>query len=121
MIPLTVHGAFHSGLMRTAQEKLSEAIHAAPFKESSIKVIMNASAAFPSTIGELKSWLISQVTHPVRWQESMERLDKERVGLFIEVGCGKTLSQLNKRIGVSAPTLTFEKLEDLERLAKELA
>lgn len=121
VIPLTVHGAFHSGLMKSAQDRLEETIFAATFKEGKNPVVMNASAAIPASLDEMKRGLVLQVTHSVRWQESMEKLDQEGVDLFIEIGCGKTLSALNKRMGVKASTLTFEKLDDLELIAKELS
>ena len=119
VIPLTVQGAFHSGLMKSAEAPLEEKIEEISFQKSSIKVPMNASGHYFNSLGEMKALLVKQVTHPVRWQENIETLEKEGIDLYLEIGCGKTLSSLNKRIGVKAPTLNFEKLEDLEQLAKE--
>lgn len=120
VIPLTVHGAFHSGLMRSAQQKLQDKIEAAAFVMTDVKVVMNASASFPQHADEVKKLLIAQVTEAVRWQESIEKLENEGVDLYIEVGSGKTLSSLNKRIGVKAPTFNLETPADIELLAKEL-
>lgn len=120
VIPLQVHGAFHSGLMKPAEIKLRESVLAATFYPSEIKVVMNASGTFAASLDETREWLIKQVVSPVRWQESIQKLTEQNVDLFVEIGCGKTLSALNKRNGVLAPTLSIEKFSDLELFAKEL-
>lgn len=120
VIPLTVQGAFHSGLMQYAQDRLAETLRALPFNTSTIQVPMNALGGFPVSLEERKELLIRQVTESVRWQTCIEALEKEGVDFYLEIGCGKTLSSLNKRIGVKAPTLSFEKLVDLESIAKEI-
>lgn len=119
-IPLKVHGAFHSGLMRAAQPRLKEKIEATPFQSPDVRVVMNASADSAKNETELKSLLVDQIVLPVRWQESMERLDQAGVELYLELGCGKTLAALNKRIGVKGMTLSIETPEDLDLLEKEL-
>ena len=118
VIPLSVEGAFHSGLMQRAQERLADVIQATPFHSSSVKVAMNASGGFASGVEEMKELLIRQVTQPVRWQGCMETLEKEGTELFVEIGCGKTLSGLNRKI-LKVPTLSFEKPQDLDLIAKE--
>lgn len=121
VIPLKVHGAFHSGLMKSAQDRLKERIDLASFEMSEVQVVMNTSGNFPQDVSEVKGLLTDQVTHSVRWQESIERLEQQGVDLYIEVGAGKTLSSLNKRIGVKSLTLSIENPSDIELIAKELS
>ncbi len=113
VLPLQVYGAFHSGLMQSAQDKLAEYIMRAPFKEGACRLVMNVPGDFTSDMGQIVQYLIKQVTHPVRWEQSVRQLQGAGTDLYIEIGCGKTLSGLNKRIGVVAPTLNIEKVEDL--------
>lgn len=120
VIPLTVQGAFHSGLMQSAEERLADLLHTVTWRESPIQVPMNASGGFPSSLAERKELLVRQVTHPVRWQECMATLENEGIDLYIEMGCGKTLSSLNKWMKVKGRTLNFENLGDLETLSKEI-
>lgn len=120
VLPLQVHGAFHSGLMRSAEEKLSIELRHVPFLKSPIKITMNVTGNFVENPDEMRIALSKQVTSPVRWEENVRSLMSENIDLFLEIGPGKTLSGLNKRNGVLAPTFNLERVEDLEILAKEL-
>ncbi|KAF3362134.1 Malonyl CoA-acyl carrier protein transacylase [Chlamydiales bacterium STE3] len=120
VLPLQVYGAFHSGLMQSAEEKLREELLKVQIEKSSIKVSMNVTGDFVEHQEEIRRALSMQVTHPVRWEQNIRSLTKENSDLFIEIGPGKTLSGLNKRNGVLAPTLNLEKMTDLDLLAKEL-
>lgn len=119
VLPLQVQGAFHSGLMRPAEEALAPYIDAMPVKLGDIKVVMNVTADFAKDEKEVKNNLISQVTRPVRWAQSINRIDPE-TDIYIEIGNGQTLKGLNKRIGVKGITYSLEKPQDLELLQKEL-
>lgn len=116
VLPLSVHGAFHSGLMAAAERRLAEHVHAAPFKESAISFVMNVPGDYVKEAGQIRENLIRQVTSPVRWEQGIRKMADDGVDLFIEIGCGKTLSGFNKRIGVMAPTVSIEKTEDLAAL-----
>ncbi|MDB6081565.1 MAG: fabD [Chlamydiia bacterium] len=120
-LPLQVHGAFHSGLMQSAQDQLKEMIFNSNIKESPIKFASNVTGELTEAPTTIKELLIRQVTSPVRWQKAIRTLDDAGTELFIEIGCGKTLAAMNKRIGVKAPTLNLEKVEDLKTLEQELA
>lgn len=120
VMPLPVHGAFHSGLMQEAEERLAEHVHHTPLRQGSAKLVMNVSGNVVSDLAEMRSLLIRQVTSPVRWEQGINIASKEGVDLFVEIGCGKALSGFNKRIGVSAPTLSVEKVADLEQLTGAL-
>jgi [acyl-carrier-protein] S-malonyltransferase len=107
--------------MRTAEERLTEFVRHVPMQKSSVKLVMNVPGDYVADEAEMRENLIRQVTSPVRWEQGVRRMDEAGVDLFIEIGCGRTLSAFNKRIGVKAPTLSLEKVEDLESIAKELA
>jgi len=122
-LPLQVHGAFHSGLMKYAEERLSDHIHSAAINSSDVDLVMNVTGDYAKDLKEIKSNLIKQVTHPVYWEKSVQRLSDSGVDLFIEIGCKKTLTEFNKRIkfDIPTPTLNIEKLTDLQNMERELA
>lgn len=114
VLPLDVSGAFHSGLMRSAQEKLAAKIATVPFRESPIDIVMNVPGDFVAKTSEIRQALIDQVASPVRWEKGIRAMMESKVDIYIEMGPGKTLSGMNKRIGVAEPTFTVEKVTDLE-------
>lgn len=116
VLPLQVQGAFHSGLMALAEQKLEESVMALQLEDSPIDFVMNVSGDFEREEKRIKKLLVQQVTHSVRWEQGIRAIDEKGVDLFIEVGPGKTLSGMNKRIGVTAPTINVEKVDDLENI-----
>lgn len=114
-IPLKVHGAFHSGLMRLAEERLAEKIDQIKINASPIRLVMNVCGEFVEDPDEMRIQLIKQVTSPVCWEQGIRAMMPE-VELFVEIGCGRTLAGMNKQIGVQVPTISIQKLEDLEAL-----
>lgn len=117
ILPLQVHGAFHSGLMREAQEKLTSYINQTPLATSSVMIGMNATGNFAQTVDEIRQNLIHQVVSPVRWHAIMSKM-APIIDLFIEVGPGKTLTGMHKRIGITTPIVSLEKIEDLTSIEK---
>jgi [acyl-carrier-protein] S-malonyltransferase len=113
VLPLDVSGAFHSPLMADAQTRLSPLIEKTPFEQNSIRVVMNAPGREVSSIEEMKDALKKQVTSPVLWEKGIRGLEESGVELYIEIGCGKTLSGMNKKIGAKAPTFSIEKITDI--------
>ena len=98
VVPLTVSGAFHSALMASAAEELDETLRATPFRNASAPVIPNVTAA-PTTDGDLlRELLIEQLTRPVLWVESMQALRTVDETDPLEVGPGKVLMGLMRRI-----------------------
>ncbi len=116
VMPLSVHGAFHSGLMSYAKDRLSESILSLPFSNSDISLVMNTTGCIENDIESIKTNLINQVTHSVRWQMGIEALEEQGVDLYIEMGPGKSLAGMNKRIGCACQTISIEKVEDLNSL-----
>lgn len=115
---LAVHGAFHSGLMKKAEAKLTPSILKTPLQKGPIQIVMNIKGDFATDLEEVRLNMAKQVTGSVRWEQGIRALEKAGVDLFIDFGPGKSLAGLNKRIGVKVPTLSIEKLEDLEELQK---
>ncbi|PIS01685.1 MAG: [acyl-carrier-protein] S-malonyltransferase [Chlamydiae bacterium CG10_big_fil_rev_8_21_14_0_10_35_9] len=120
VIPLQVHGAFHSGLMMPAQEKLAPKINKVSLEESSIKIVMNTPGDFVESQDEIKNYLIKQVTSSVRWEQSVNAMELHGIDSYIEIGCGKTLANMNKKIGTKAPTKSIDKVIDLDVLINDL-
>ena len=120
VLPLQVHGAFHSGLMRMAEERLSPHIDHTKMINTSTSIVMNVPGAAAIEADIIKQNLILQVTHPVRWEQGIRSMHDDHIDLYIEFGCGKTLAGFNKRIGVTAPTVSIEKIEDLKTLESVL-
>lgn len=121
VLPLQVHGAFHSGLMSLAEKKLAPHIDATTFLESPCELVMNVTGGPVQSVGDVKQNLKKQVTHSVLWEQGIRYMQSQGVDLFLEVGCGKTLAGFNKRIGVTAPTISIEKIEDIKNLEEHLS
>jgi [acyl-carrier-protein] S-malonyltransferase len=116
VLPLAVHGAFHSGLMQSAENELTPDIEQAVIKESPIRLVMNVPGDFVADSNQIRKFLIKQVTSPVRWEKGIRSIEKHGIDLYVEIGCGKTLTGLNKRIAVTAPTVSVEKVDELKNL-----
>jgi len=116
VLPLDVSGAFHTPLMGSAQEKLAGKIAAAALQESSIELVMNVPGDFISSLDAMRRALIDQVTHPVYWEKGIANIVERKGTLYLEMGPGKSLSSMTKRIGVTEPTYSVEKVSDLEGL-----
>jgi [acyl-carrier-protein] S-malonyltransferase len=116
-LPLDVSGAFHSGLMKEARERLEPYIAQVMLSDTPVRFVMNVPGDFVSDREVMRSHLTAQVTSPVRWEKGIRAM-KAEVDCFIEMGCGKTLAGMNKRIGVEVPTYSLETVADLETFEK---
>jgi len=99
---LPVNGAFHSPLMMPAQERLAVAIEKTKFRKATIPVYQNITTTAVSDPEEIKKNLIAQLTGPVKWTQSIQNMMKDGAKQFIEVGPGKTLQGLIKKINSEA-------------------
>ena len=95
---LPVNGAFHSPLMMPAQEKLAEAIHNTKFYKPTMPVYQNITTTAVFDPEEIKLNLIAQLTGPVKWTQSVQNMILKGATSFVEVGPGKTLQGLIKKI-----------------------
>ena len=105
---LPVGGAFHSPLMEPAREELAAAIEATTFNVPNCPVYQNVSTTAVTDPSAIKENLIAQLTAPVKWTQSVEQMIKDGATLFTEVGPGKVLSGLVKKIDRSAETAIAE-------------
>lgn len=96
--PLKVGGAFHSPLMEPARLELAEAINATEFKQPQCPIYQNVDAQPHTDPFEIKCNLVAQLTSPVCWTQSVQRMITDGAEEFIEVGPGKVLTGLIKRI-----------------------
>ena len=101
---LPVNGAFHSPLMQPAQEKLAAAIENTKFRNAMIPVYQNITTSAVLDPEEIKMNLIKQLTGPVKWTQSVQKMIKDGATHFIEVGPGKTLQGLIKKINSEVTT-----------------
>lgn len=115
---LAVHGAFHSGLMESARLQLKPLLDRANFQESSIPLVMNVPGNFISDESVIPGFLADQVTHSVRWEQGVRAIEKRGVDGYLEIGCGKTLSGMNRKMELKEPTYSLEKVTDLDALAQ---
>lgn len=120
VLPLAVHGAFHSGLMKQAEKRLAPHIEQVTLKESPCELVMNVTGGPVSDLQEIRHYLTKQVTQPVRWEQGIRYMMSKGMDIYIEIGCGRTLTGFNKRIGVSTQTLNIEKIADIASLEEQL-
>lgn len=114
VLPLNVSGAFHSPLLQEAGEELAEAIERAPWRDTRVPVVTNVSAEPRQRADHLRADLARQMTSPVRWVESVRRMVDMGVQEFVEVGPGKVLAGLVKRIAPQAEVVNVGTRSELE-------
>ena len=115
-IKLPVSAPFHCSLMNNATKIMTEELNKLDFKQSKNKLISNVTAKEINNIDELKDLLIKQIENRVRWRESVINMIKNEVNHFIEIGPGKVLSGLVKRINRNVKIDTINNEEDIKNL-----
>jgi len=115
VLPLPVSVPSHCALMQSAADKLAEQLESVTFNEPSIPVINNVNVAIESDIAAIKDALVKQLHSPVRWTETVEKLAQNGIDTAVEVGPGKVLQGLLKRIDKS---ITCISVNDENSLAK---
>ena len=98
-IPLSVAGAFHTDMMAPAAEQLATAIDSCTLNAPDSPVISNVDTLAYAGAGEIKEKLLKQLVGAVRWQQSVEKLMDDGFDSFVEIGPGRVLSGLVKKIG----------------------
>ncbi len=121
-VMLPVSAPFHSPLMMPAEERLAADLEAIAFHAPRFPVVNNVDARRIVTAEEARDGLKRQVSRPVLWTKAMETLRDEGIETFVEVGPGKVLSGLMKRIGRGWPhPFVLANVEDRESLEKTAA
>lgn len=104
VLPLPVGGAFHSPLMEPAREELAAAIENTQFTEPRCPIYQNVNAQAATDVATIKANLISQLTAPVRWTQSVKNMVADGATEFVECGPGKVLQGLVKKIAPETAT-----------------
>jgi [acyl-carrier-protein] S-malonyltransferase len=115
-VELNVSGAFHSPLMSSAKHAMLEALEKTELNNAKFPVVMNVTAKATTDPVRILDNLISQLDSPVRWVESIETLRESGANSFVEVGPGRVLQGLNRRIDRSLPIRGVERMAQLEEL-----
>ncbi len=116
---LVVSGAFHSPLMQSAKDGLKAALEAVRFSDARIPVYVNVTAKPVEKAAEIRNYLFEQVTSPVRWEETIANMSADGTAQFVEVGPGKVLQGLVKRISPNASISGFDTAADVSARAKK--
>jgi [acyl-carrier-protein] S-malonyltransferase len=120
-VPLPVSAPFHCALMRPAQDRLETDLRAIGFRDPDPPLVNNVDARPVRTAAECREGLVRQVSAPVRWQESVERLLGEGASTFVEVGPGSVLWGLVKKISRQARVSNVEDPKSLDATLSSLA
>lgn len=120
-IMLNVSAPFHCALMKPAQDLLSADLDATRVEDPQVPLVNNVDAKVVNSASLVREGLKRQVTAPVRWEESMRRLRREGVELFVEVGPGKVLTGLLRQIDRAAECLHVEDVSTLTEAVARLA
>ena len=122
-VPLQVAGAFHTEMMASAADALSEALQQAQISEpsdkknisnSDIKIIANINADYYTSAEKIREGLTNQLTCPILWQKCMERLLEDGVEKFYEIGPGRVLTSLMKRINRKTKVINVSSLDAIK-------
>ena len=121
VVPLNVSGPFHSQMLTSAGERLRKDLDRVHLKEFSIPYVANLTADYVTSPEKIRELLERQLTSPVKWQQSVERMLGDGVDTFLEIGPGRTLSGFVKKISKQARVLNIDRYEDLEKTLEVLA
>ncbi len=117
LIPLKVSGAFHSVLMEPAIAEFSEVVSSFNFRPPAIPVISNVTAQPLTDVDSIKEELVKQLRNCIQWQASVEYMIHGGVETFYEIGPGRVLSGLIRRINSEVETFNISGIEDITQLA----
>ncbi|MGI2327224.1 ACP S-malonyltransferase [Planococcus sp. YIM B11945] len=120
-IPLDVSGPFHSELMHPASLDLSKVLSESFLEDATVPVISNVTAKGETNAVQIQDLLIRQLYSPVLWEQSVREMISLGVTVFVEIGPGKVLSGLVKKIDRSVTALPVYDLESFEKAVEELA
>ncbi|MBI1912800.1 MAG: ACP S-malonyltransferase [Deltaproteobacteria bacterium] len=116
VVPLQVSAPSHSPLMEAAAERLAEELNKITFKDFNIPVLTNVEAKPLSDASKIKGLLKDQLTSPVRWVDIIRRMKQDGVANIIEVGPGKVLTGLIKRIEKEINSFNLNEASELEKI-----
>jgi [acyl-carrier-protein] S-malonyltransferase len=114
-VDLEVSGAFHSSLMQSAAEKFKRVLEEVKFSDPRIPLVSNVDARGHSQSREIRENLEKQICNSVLWEDSMRFIISQKVNQFYELGPGKVLKGLMRKIDNNIDVINIEKKEDIER------
>ncbi len=120
VLPLEVSGPFHSQLMKPAAEKFRGILDKIEIKDAKVPVIANVTASEMTSASEINGRLIEQLYSPVLWEDSIRRMIELGVDTFIEIGPGKVLSGLVKKVDRSLKTYAVSDAESCQAVTESL-
>ena len=118
-IPLQVSAPFHCSLMNSAAIKMKEKINTVNFKKPDFEIISNVTAKPVNNPEEIKNFLVQQIFSKVRWRESIVFMGENKINDFIEIGPGKVLTGLSKRILPNSNSFSINSIDDSKNLSNE--
>jgi len=120
VVHLPVSGPFHSSLMTGVGEKLAAELMNVTVNEPACPIVSNVTAEPVDTAAQIKDLLVKQVSSPVRWEESVRRLERIGASVFIELGPGRVLTGLCKKIVKETKLFNIEDISSLENTLDNL-
>jgi [acyl-carrier-protein] S-malonyltransferase len=120
-VELSVGGAFHSPLMRDALSGLTEALAMANINNPEIPVYANVTATPVQDVEQIRNMLQKQLLFPVLWKDTVENMIHDGLDAFYEVGPGKVLSGLSRRINAAIDCVPVGNAEDLDNLRLQMS
>ena len=115
MLPIKVGGAFHSPLMQHAADRLADSLSKIEFVSARCSVVANVTAEPVESPDEIRNLLVRQITSPVKWMQSVEKMYESGVRRFVEIGPGKVLSGLVKKTLSDVDVDNVGSVEELDR------
>lgn len=119
-VPLSVSGPFHSSMLQPASMRLAMALDQVVIRNASVPLVANISAEVTENAPDIRDNLVRQVSNPVKWQQSVEKLRDLGVNTYIEIGPGKVLSGLIKKIDKKAEMYNIEDIATFLRTVAAL-
>ena len=118
-ISLPVSAPFHSSLMKPAAIIMEEKINAVNFRKPNFEIVGNVTASSVNNPNDIKELLIKQIYSKVRWRESIIFMGENKINDFIEIGPGKVLSGLVKRIMPNSNSFSINSIDDIKNISNE--
>ena len=119
IISLKVSAPFHCSLMDRASIKMKNALEDLKIQEPKVKFINNVEANFVSDVSTIKKLLVDQVKSRVRWRESVQKALTLNLDCIVEIGSGKVLTGLNKRMGIKEEYFNISNLDDIDHFIEK--
>jgi [acyl-carrier-protein] S-malonyltransferase len=119
IISLKVSAPFHCSLMDNASIKMRDALENFKIQEPKVKFINNVEANFVSDVSMIKKLLVEQVKSRVRWRESIQKALTLNLDCIVEIGSGKVLTGLNKRMGIKEEYFNISNLNDINHFIEK--